>query len=180
MWASGAAEKSITFTASSGAITKNLALDALGRLSGLVSDRGTGKAVANIPVRAVRDGDDGEGYSTLTDAAGGYDFTGLRAGTYRVQFGAYSSGYAMPTGISGYGASTMPYYAPEWLDNSGTREGATAVIVTAGGNTAAKAGKVEQGGTLTGRVSGKTASGSTVWLKDATVSVYTLRDQLVV
>jgi hypothetical protein len=180
VWAPGAAEKSVTFTASSGAITKNVALDALGRLSGLVSDRGTGKAVANIPVRAVRDGDDGEGYSTVTDAAGGYDFTGLRAGTYRVQFGAYSSGYAMPTDISGYGASTTPYYAPEWLDNSGTREGATAVTVTAGGKTAAKAGKVEQGGTVTGRVSGKTASGSTVWLKDATVSVYTLRDQLVV
>ena len=180
VWASGAGEKSITFTASSGSVTKNIALEVLGQLSGQVNDRGTGKAVANIPVRAVLDGDEGEGYGTVTDAAGGYDFTGLRAGTYRVQFGAYSSGYAMPTGISGYGASTTPYYAPEWLDNSGTREGAAAVKVTAGATTTAKAGAVEQGAIVTGRVSGKTASGSSVWLTDATVSVYTLRDQLVV
>ncbi|KTR94792.1 hypothetical protein NS220_07745 [Microbacterium testaceum] len=180
VWVPGAPEKSVTFTASSGTLTKNVTLDVLGQLSGRVSDRGTGKAAANIPVRAVRDGDTGDGYSTVTDAAGGYDFTGLRAGTYRVQFGAYSSGYAMPTSISGYGAATTPYYAPEWLDDSGTREGATAVTVTAGAKTTAKAGAVEQGGTVTGRVSGKTASGSSVWLTDATVSVYTLRDQLVV
>ena len=178
--APGMSDTSITFTATKGAITKNLALAAVGGLTGTVTDRVTGQTVPNLTVRAVPDGAQGGEYTTVTDATGNYDFTALRAGTYRVQFGAYSSGYTLPSTISGYGLPAVtPYYASEWLDNSATKEGAAAVTVAAGAKTKAKAGKVGQGGVVSGRISGTLASGSTGWLVDATVSVYTTGDQLV-
>lgn len=178
--ASGLSEASITFTATTGAVSKNFGLKAVGGLTGTVTDRLTGQTIPNLTVRAVADGAEAGEYTTVTDAAGGYDFTALRAGTYRVQFGAYSSGYTLPTTISGYGVpAAASYYAPEWLDNSATKEGAAAVVVAAGAKTKAKAGKVGQGGVVTGRISGTLASGSTGWLVDATVTVYTTADQLV-
>jgi protocatechuate 3,4-dioxygenase beta subunit len=107
-------------------------IEADGAISGRVTDS-SGAPVVDVSVSA--DGDDGGYGSSTTDADGRYTIVGLSDGDYRVEFWPYES--------------TL---VGEYYNNAASYSAATLVAVTAGDTATGIDAVLEQGGSISGRV----------------------------
>jgi len=81
--------------------------------------------------------------STRTDAKGNYSLTGLRAGSFALQFQEYNSGI----------------YLSEWYQDKTTRESANLIAVTAGQTVTASTAVLATGASVSGKVTNASKTG---------------------
>ncbi|BDV29860.1 hypothetical protein Microterr_05200 [Microbacterium terricola] len=156
--------QSVTLTAVAGTQTKNISLVQAGALHGKLTERGTSTPIPDMDVFVYKTTSSFPTEVGVTLEDGTYSVGGLAPGTYSIRFGAH--GFDGPAGGDSY-------YAPEWLGGQVVRAEATTFTVTAGGDVAVAAGQLGRAGVISGNISGVPEAGTTVWLDDALLRLYT-------